>query len=144
MAFSSAVMLDQSLVLSDQGRKKQPPVFDASVLEQLQLRLPGSNETLAQKTVHMYLKTTPGLLHDLKIAAHNRDQNGLRLGAHTLKSSSAIVGAVALSQLAKQLEHAAREQKALNSEAAIQSLGECFDQTKKALEQHLGQENFPV
>jgi HPt (histidine-containing phosphotransfer) domain-containing protein len=92
----------------------------------------------------MYLKTTPKLLHDMKTAWQGKDLNGLRLAAHTLKSSSSIVGAVALSQLAKQLEHAAHEPKALDSEQEVQSICDCFDQTKEVLQHHLKQENSPA
>jgi HPt (histidine-containing phosphotransfer) domain-containing protein len=125
-------------------RKNEPPIFNADALEQLQLTLPGSTETLAQRTVQMYLKTTPKLLQDMQTASLNRDQNALRLAAHTLKSSSAIVGAMALSDLAKHLEQAARERKALDSEQVVQIICDCFDQTREILQQYLKQENSPA
>jgi HPt (histidine-containing phosphotransfer) domain-containing protein len=89
----------------------------------------------------MYLKTTPKLLQDMQAASLNRDQNALRLAAHTLKSSSAIVGAMALSDLAKHLEQAARERKALDSEQVVQTICDCFGQTREILQQYLKQEN---
>jgi HPt (histidine-containing phosphotransfer) domain-containing protein len=142
--FSGAAHLESGMLVFATANKKEFPIFDASVLEQLQLKLPGSQETLAQKTVHMYLKTTPKLLQDMSNAVEMQDQNHLRLTAHTLKSSSAIVGAVALSELAKQLELALREQKILDAKAAMERMLDCFERTRKTLEQHLGQENLPV
>jgi two-component system sensor histidine kinase/response regulator len=144
-AFSSAGVTQPSMSGGTElASRKQPKVFDPGALEQLQLKLPGSNETLAQKTLHMYLKTTPALLQDMKNALHKKDQAGLRIAAHTLKSSSAIVGAVALSDLAKQLEHVTREQKVFDSEPMVQGICDCFDLTRTALEQQLRQENFPA
>jgi CheY-like chemotaxis protein len=144
-AFSSAVLTQQSVPTGvELASKKQPALFDHGALEQLQLKLPGSNETLAQKTLHMYLKTTPALLQDMTNALQKKDQAGLRMAAHTLKSSSAIVGAVALSLLAKQLEHAMREHKAYDSEQMVKGICDCFEQTRMALEQQLRQQNFPA
>lgn len=123
------------------GLADDKPIFDAAALEQLQLPLPGGKETLARKTVRMYLDTTPKLLDDLEAAAQTRQQESVRLAAHTLKSSSAIVGALALSAAAKQLEQAAKEGKAEHALNAVQEIRQHFQWAQEALEAHFHQKN---
>ena len=55
-----------------------------------------------------YLTTSASLLEDLKTSLDHGDTTGVRLAAHTLKSGSADVGAMSLSQACGELEAMAR------------------------------------
>lgn len=116
--------------------KDDAPIFDPSLLEQLQLPIPGGSDTLARKTVRMYLEMTPKLLQDLQAACDAQNQSDLRLIAHTLKSSSAIVGASSLAQAAKHLELAARENRATQPQAIVQEIHRRFDEVRVRLEEN--------
>ena len=59
--------------------------------------------------IQSYLKSAPGLMHGVREAVQNRDMESLVKSAHPLKSSSANVGALTLSQLSKELEFKGRE-----------------------------------
>ena len=59
--------------------------------------------------VAMYLADAPRLVAQLQRASHAGDLPSLRSVAHTLKSSSANVGAMALSEACKTLEHGIRD-----------------------------------
>jgi CheY-like chemotaxis protein/HPt (histidine-containing phosphotransfer) domain-containing protein len=59
--------------------------------------------------IQSYLKTAPGLMHGIRDAVRTGDMDALVKSAHPLKSSSANVGAMALSQLARELEFKGRE-----------------------------------
>jgi CheY-like chemotaxis protein/HPt (histidine-containing phosphotransfer) domain-containing protein len=59
--------------------------------------------------IKSYLKSAPTLMHGVREAVEVRDMEALVKSAHPLKSSSANVGALALSSLAKELEFKGRE-----------------------------------
>src|SRR5262249_48813927 len=58
--------------------------------------------------VRVYLEDTPKSLSALEQAAARGDKEGLIAPSHSLKSTSANLGALSLSELAKRLEHGAR------------------------------------
>ncbi|HEX6834155.1 MAG TPA: ATP-binding protein [Rudaea sp.] len=65
--------------------------------------------------VHVYLEDTPKSLAAIEQAAQRRDIQGMIAPSHSLKSTSANLGALTLSDFAKRLEYAARSG-ALDSE----------------------------
>ncbi len=54
--------------------------------------------------IQSYLKSAPGLMHGIRDAVQDKDMDALVKAAHPLKSSSANVGAIDLSVLARDLE----------------------------------------
>ena len=58
--------------------------------------------------IAMFLEETPALVQQLQEAASTANNQRLGELAHSLKSSSANVGALALSEAARRLEHDAR------------------------------------
>lgn len=80
------------------------PTLDTAALDRLnQLGRPGA-EPVALKTIRLFIESAPKLVQDLQTGAQLNDNDALRRAAHTLKSSSAIIGAMALSHAARQLE----------------------------------------
>jgi HPt (histidine-containing phosphotransfer) domain-containing protein len=61
--------------------------------------------------VRVYLDETPGKIAQLRQAADAGSMEGLVAPAHSLKSTSANLGALGLSDMAKRIEHGARQQK---------------------------------
>ncbi len=59
--------------------------------------------------IESYLKSAPGLIHGIRDAVKDGDMEALVKSAHPLKSSSANVGAMELSALARELEFKGRE-----------------------------------
>ena len=59
--------------------------------------------------VRVYLEDTPKSIVQLDNAARVNDLDGLVGPAHSLKSTSANLGALGLSELAKRIEHGARQ-----------------------------------
>ncbi|HSN00682.1 MAG TPA: ATP-binding protein [Rudaea sp.] len=78
--------------------------LDADVVRDL-LEVMGDEFT---DLVHVYLEDTPKSIALLEKAANAADNQGLIAPAHSLKSTSANLGALGLSELAKRLEHGAR------------------------------------
>jgi CheY-like chemotaxis protein len=83
-------------------------VLDRGVLEQLSaLRVNGKPDLLA-RTINLYLVESPKLMQTLKQATLANDAPGIVRAAHSLKSSSANVGATALSRYCGDIEASAR------------------------------------
>jgi CheY-like chemotaxis protein len=83
-------------------------VLDRRVLDQLgALRMNGKPDLLA-RTIKLYLVESPKLMQKLKQAALANDAPQIVRSAHSLKSSSANVGATLLSRYCADLETSAR------------------------------------
>lgn len=63
---------------------------------------------ILEKVIDLYFSETPKLLQVMREAVAKGDTEGLRKSAHTLKSSSANIGAQALAALCKELEEMGR------------------------------------
>ena len=83
------------------------PVLDHGMLDELQ-EIAGDETT---RIVSLFLEDAPRLIAQLEGAASLPDLEAMRDAAHTLKSSSANVGAMALSTAAKRVELGARAMK---------------------------------
>jgi HPt (histidine-containing phosphotransfer) domain-containing protein len=84
-------------------------VLDAQALARLQALDPGGHAGLVQRVLATYTASLHRLLEQLAAARAAGDREGLRQAAHTLKSSSASVGALELSALCAQAEAGARD-----------------------------------
>ena len=110
-------------------RAPQPPVVDAEVLEELRAMLGGEVERL----VDVFLEDTPRLISALENAAVIPDYNALRDAAHSLKSSSANLGAMSLSAAAKRVELGARERSLDRPAVAVALIANEFARARAAL-----------
>lgn len=77
--------------------------IDTQVLESLMDMLGGEQEILAE-IINCYLVESPKIVIAIQTSATNQDAATLNKTAHSLKSSSASVGAMNLSELCLQLE----------------------------------------
>ena len=81
-----------------------PLAFDPSVVQSLPMVADGSNPDFADRILDMFVATAGQILADIDLASRSDDAASLQRAAHTLKSSSATIGALALSEHASQLE----------------------------------------
>jgi len=116
-----------------QAGPAQPPVLNASVLDDLREVL-GSE---VDKIIALYLEDAPRLIAQLERAVVGNDPIALRVAAHTLKSSSANVGATTLSEAARDLEHGARDGTLAKPEALVARIVGEFAQVRTALQARL-------
>ncbi|CAN5339267.1 hypothetical protein BH09PSE6_BH09PSE6_27230 [soil metagenome] len=136
---SSAIELRARSIMTDPAgsRPATGTIFDPaslSVLADIPLR-PG-DEPLVPKTINLYLRTTPKIIDDLRSALARDEIDGMRRAAHTLKSSSAIVGAVALAAAARQLEQDAMVGALGDPAAAVGNIVSLFEASCTALGAH--------
>ncbi len=106
-----------------------PPVLDAGVLEELRSIL--GNEV--DRLIEVFLDDTPRLIAALETAATGPDYDMLRNASHTLKSSSANLGAMALSNAAKKLELGIRTQTLERPAVAVALISNEFARARQAL-----------
>jgi HPt (histidine-containing phosphotransfer) domain-containing protein len=83
------------------------PVLDERILTEV-LETTGDDIAFVRELVETYLADTPVQLEAMTAAAQADDAAALVRPAHTLKSSSATVGAMRLSSVARELEMAGR------------------------------------
>lgn len=92
------------------GASAQPPsVLDSAALANLAQLDPTGANRLMHRVLTTYRSSMARLLAQLAQARNQSDAPAMRLVAHTLKSSSASVGALALSGLCSDAERALRD-----------------------------------
>ena len=112
---------------------RSPPVLSASILDELREVL--GNEV--DKIIEVYLEDAPRLIAQLERAAVGGDPIALRVAAHTLKSSSANVGATTLSEAARDLEDGARDGTLKKPKIMVARIVTEFAQVRSALQSKL-------
>jgi len=84
-----------------------------------------------------YLTNTPKLLADLQEGLRQAETSLLHGAAHTLKSSSAMVGAIRLSEKCKELEHLARStHSTLGAESLVHDITAEYETVRPILVTH--------
>jgi len=114
----------------EQLASRSPPVLNNGVLDELREVLGGE----VDKIIAVYLEDAPRLIAQLERAAVSNDPIALRVAAHTLKSSSANVGATTLSEAARDLEHGARDGTLSQPANAVARIVGEFAQVRAALQ----------
>jgi signal transduction histidine kinase/DNA-binding NarL/FixJ family response regulator/HPt (histidine-containing phosphotransfer) domain-containing protein len=90
-----------SAVPAAQGRQ---PVFDASVLAALPMVADGSQPEFAFSVLEQFVRDSVAMVERCSEADASADPDGVLHGVHTLKSTSAQIGALALAAWAGELE----------------------------------------
>lgn len=117
----------------DPDRGSREAVLDRQVLDELRDVMGDEYQSLVQT----YLKNTPTLLLEINQALEEEDLSALVLPAHSLKSSSANLGAMQMSALARGLEMAAREDDMQTVAELRPKLAPLFEQTRESLQAEL-------
>ncbi len=109
-------------------------VLDMEVIAMLR-ELGGDDDPgLLTELIDLFLADAPTYLAALSEALQRGDATGLEQAAHTLKSSSANIGAVQLSEFCKELELAGKSNAVSASSAVLQRTQEHFLLVRKSLE----------
>ncbi len=109
-------------------------VLDQSVLASLRELQEEGEPDILEEVGGLFLKHAPDKIDAIDKAVKQKDANGLKLAAHSLKSSSAYVGAMRLSELSKDLEMIGRSGSTEGSQEKAEMLKLEFLRVKNALE----------
>jgi CheY-like chemotaxis protein/anti-sigma regulatory factor (Ser/Thr protein kinase) len=109
------------------------PLLEPGPLAKIRaLQRPGQPSLLG-KIIGLYLASSPPLLQALREAVSQGDAVALTEAAHSLKSSSANLGATRLAALCKDLEQRGREQRLEGAEALLTEVDSHYGQVRAAL-----------
>jgi len=120
-----------------QASAESTPVLDPAALARLTELDPTGENHLLQRVLQAFRASVARLRPQADAARLSGDQAGLRLVAHTLKSSSASIGAMHLSQLCAQIETMIRTASGENLEAHLDMLNAELDGVLVAIDQLL-------
>lgn len=114
--------LPASVVSDLQSRTSAPAVLDAQALARLRELDPKGENKLVDRVLRAFETSALRLLPQLETARAGGDRAGVRHVAHTLKSSSASIGALTLSQHCAAVETLIREERPDDLEAPLAAL----------------------
>jgi HPt (histidine-containing phosphotransfer) domain-containing protein len=106
-------------------------VLDADALERLRALDPSGESGLVERVLATFRASLERLIPQMRDSRHAGDAQAVRHVAHTLKSSSASVGALRLSQLSAEVEQALRQGSELG--ALDVQLDELLGETQRLL-----------
>ena len=116
---------------------KREGTLDGEVIASLrELNEEGGADLLAE-LVHLYLADTPSRIADLCRALDGQDHGALERAAHALKSSSANLGATALSKLFRELESAGRNHDLERANSLVRETREEYERVCEALQSEI-------
>jgi HPt (histidine-containing phosphotransfer) domain-containing protein len=117
-------------------------VIDRGVLDQLREDL-GETAALRQ-VIETFLDRTPGVLTALRDAAVRGDDGAVRRAAHTIKGTSSILGARALSEQCAEIEHLGREGSVPNAAARVSAIEASYRRTEGLLRAEVARLGGPM
>jgi two-component system sensor histidine kinase/response regulator len=125
--------------MPEPGSSAQRTLLDRSALEAIRALQSEAAPDLLAQVVHLYFESAADMLARLRAGLAAGDHEAVRIAAHTLKSSSANVGAGTLAEMCKQLELAARARHLGPGLPDAQALEREYDAVRAALEAEIGE-----
>ncbi|HSX21016.1 MAG TPA: Hpt domain-containing protein [Gammaproteobacteria bacterium] len=110
---------------------EQPPLLDREIIDMLRDAIGESLDSI----IDLYIQDVPNDIAAMQQALAKNDLQTVHRLAHSLKSSSANLGAMQASALAADLEHRIADGEANTGSiaASIAKFATCFDQTRSML-----------
>jgi HPt (histidine-containing phosphotransfer) domain-containing protein len=109
-------------------------VFDPVIFQQLREML--NQEEILAEVIQHYLEDTPKLLQDLSDGITQEETELVTRTAHTLKSSSAMLGATRLAHLCQELEAKAKRENLDVTAALLSQIKAEYEPVKTVLLEH--------
>jgi len=110
--------------------------IDESALDSIRaLQRPGKPDILA-RIVNMYLQKTPELIGNIREGVAANDSEKVKIAAHTLKSSSAYVGAAQLAEVCSRLESKASNEELTDVQEDIDTIHNGFESVASQIKQY--------
>jgi HPt (histidine-containing phosphotransfer) domain-containing protein len=119
------------------GQAEPPPALDAAALARLSELDPTGANRLVDRVLQAFQTSAARLWPQAEAARASGDRATLRLVAHTLKSSSASIGAMRLSQLCAEVESAIRLDSPDDLGPMLDAMGTALDAALQVIAQAL-------
>jgi HPt (histidine-containing phosphotransfer) domain-containing protein len=107
---------------------EQPPVLDEQVLDALRDSV-GGDDAFVADLVATYLAEGAEHMVEMEVAAAAGDAAAIVRPAHSMKSSSAALGAARMSSISRDIEFAGREGRAEGLAASVQEARAAWEAT---------------
>ncbi|HMK61435.1 MAG TPA: response regulator [Dissulfurispiraceae bacterium] len=117
--------------------KHSSAVIDSSTLDELAGSIKNDGNALLAKVIGLYMKNTPKYIEALQAAVATGDHHAIEINAHTVKSSSAAVGANHMAGLLQDLEHMGRAETSDSVTVLFQEVERECKKVMAALEREL-------
>lgn len=108
-------------------------MLDTACLQAIRELDPGAGDALLSEVLKTYVESSQELVARLLTGLRDNDAQEVCVTAHTLKSSSANVGAVQLAALCRDLEQRARTGGLADGVGDAERVARCFQTTCEAL-----------
>jgi len=115
--------------------------LDRSVLASLRELQDDGDPDIVAEVGGLFLEHSPQKIAAILQAVENGDAKGLQTAAHSLKSSSAYVGAMRLSELSRELEMMGRSQVMDGAEEMAERLNREYKQVMMELDAEIQRSN---
>lgn len=113
--------------------EKDLPSVDQSVLRALRDLQREGKPDIQQRVIQAYFSSSPPLIAQLQEAVVVKNREALQNAAHSLKSSSATVGALKLSEICRELEMSCRNKTLENATDRVAAIASEFLEVKEVL-----------
>ena len=123
-----------------EGGEVSCDVIDRSVLASLRELQDEGDPDIVAEVGGLFIKHSPEKVNAIMQSVESGDAKGLQMAAHSLKSSSAYVGAMRLSALAKELELMGRSNSLEGARELAQRLKTEFMQVMTVLEAEINEQ----
>ncbi|WP_432383618.1 response regulator [Duganella sp. P38] len=108
-------------------------IIQRQALDNIRALSPANGAALLERVLHAFVHDTPAQLRTIRQAIASDDAGQLRKAAHSLKSSSANVGAHALAQRCKEAEQLGRNNTTAGAAALLADMERSFQAARQAL-----------
>ncbi|MFB3763716.1 MAG: Hpt domain-containing protein [Methanotrichaceae archaeon] len=119
------------------GVEGKSEAIDQSVLANLRELQEEGEPDIIEEVGGLFLKHAPEKIAAIEKAAAEQNAKALQVSAHSLKSSSAYVGAMGLSAMSKDLEIMGRSGSLEGVKSKIEALTAEYSRVKAALEEEI-------
>lgn len=116
----------------------ETPIISPEAIDNLRSLNPDDNDEFLREIIGIFLEDAPLRLNELSSALASSDLRSFVRAAHSIKGSSANVGATVLCAAAGRLEHKANAEGMSDVAALIEEVHQRFIEAKLALEQIAG------
>ena len=113
-------------------------VLDPQAIENLRALNPGDNDEFLREIAQIFLEDTPKRITELDQSALAGDVEKFTRAAHSIKGSSANIGATSLRAAAERLEHQSRAQGIAGAAGLVDQVKAEFLRTQRALNTLIG------
>jgi len=118
------------------------PILNSKLIDQIRELDASGSDALIYKVLHTYLESSGEYMQKIKDAILNDDVDNIRKLAHTLKSSSANIGAEYLSGIFKQIEMFAKAGELIQIKEQADNLQQHYQVVESEVEKLLSTLNY--